>query len=136
MDCATRFVLSWQLSNSMGVSSAWTPFTTHCRAAWRPPSSTRTKTSRAFTEAVLASGAQVSMDGRGRFLDNIFIERLRGSLKREAVHLRELADGLEAMRVIGLWMARYNDRRAHSTLGGLTPRMAYEGIPMPPLKAA
>ena len=76
------------------------------------------------------------MDGRGRFLDNIFIKRLWGSLKREAVHLRELADGLKAVRVIGRWMARYNDRRAHSALGGLTPRMAYEGIPMPPLKAA
>ena len=76
------------------------------------------------------------MDGRGRFLDNIFIKRLWGSLKREAAHLRELADGLKAVRVIGRWMARHNDRRAHSALGGLTPRMAYEGIPMPPLKAA
>ena len=140
MDWATRFVLSWRLSNSMGVgfcldalhdalSGGATPriFNTDQGSQF---------TSNAFTGAVLASGARMSMDGRGRCLDNAVIERLWGSLKREAVHLRELTDGLEAMRVIGLWMTRYNDRRGHSALAGLTPRMAYEGIPMPPLKAA
>ncbi len=65
------------------------------------------------------------MDGRGRCMDNIFIERLWRSLKYEAVHLGELRDGFEARRVIGAWMAFYNAERPHSALGGRTPRKAY-----------
>ena len=59
-----------------------------------------------------------------------------GAVKREAVHLHELADGLKARQVIGRRLAYYSDRRAHSALDGLTPRMAYEGIPMPSLRTA
>ena len=78
----------------------------------------------------------MSMDGRGRCLDNVLIERLWGSLKREAVYLHELTDGAKAHRVIGDWFEHYNDERPHESLDSLTPRMAYEGIPMPPLKMA
>ena len=69
------------------------------------------------------------MDGRGRYLDNIFIERLWRSLKYEAVYLRELADGFEAQRVIGEWIDFYNTERPHSALGGKTPAEAYRGAP-------
>ena len=69
------------------------------------------------------------MDGRGRCLDNIFIERLWRSLKYEAVYLRELADGFEARRVIGEWIDFYNTERPHSALGGKTPAEAYRGAP-------
>ena len=69
------------------------------------------------------------MDGRGRYLDNIFIERLWRSLKYEAVYLRELADGFEARRVIGEWIDFYNTERPHSALGGKTPAEAYRGAP-------
>ena len=69
------------------------------------------------------------MDGRGRCLDNIFIERLWRSLKYEAVYLRELADGVEARRVIGEWIDCYNTERPHSALGGKTPAEAYRGDP-------
>ena len=77
------------------------------------------------TEQVLAAGAQCSMDGRGRCLDNVFIERLWRSLKYEAVYLHELVDGFEAERVIGTWMTFYSDVRPHSALGGRTPAEAY-----------
>ena len=119
MDWASRYVLSWRLSNtldsefcvealeralSQGVP---TIFNTDQGAQF---------TSRVFTERVQASGARCSMDGRGRCLDNVFIERLWRSLKYEAVYLRELADGFEASRVIGEWMEFYNGERPHSTL--------------------
>ena len=68
------------------------------------------------------------MDGKGRWVDNVFIERLWRSLKCEAVYLHELTNGIEAHRVIADWMALYNNQRPHSSLGGRTPRMAYEGV--------
>ena len=67
----------------------------------------------------------ISMDGRGRCMDNIFIERLWRSLKYEAVHLHKLTDGFHAERVIGEWIGFYNTERPHSALGGRTPAEAY-----------
>ena len=83
----------------------------------------------AFTGRLREAGIRISMDGRGRCLDNIFIERLWRSLKYEAVYLRELADGFEARRVIGEWIDFYNTERPHSALGGETPAEAYRGAP-------
>ena len=77
-------------------------------------------TSTAFTERVRAAGAQCSMDGHGRCLDNVFIKRLWRSLKYEAVYLNELADGFAAERVIAAWMTFSGYERPHS-LGGRTP---------------
>ncbi len=82
-------------------------------------------TSEAFADRVLGAGVMFSMDGRGRFLDNIFIERLWRSLKYEAVYLHELRDGLDAERIIGSWFDFYNEVRPHSSLGGRTPGDAY-----------
>jgi len=65
------------------------------------------------------------MDGRGRCLDNIFIERLWRSLKYEAVYLHELTDGFVAERVIADWFGFYNSERPHSAHGGRTPAEAY-----------
>ena len=66
------------------------------------------------------------MDGRGRFLDNIFIERLWRSLKYEAVYLHELRDGLNAERMIGPWIGDlYTEVRPHWSLGGRTPARLY-----------
>ena len=73
----------------------------------------------------LTAGAKCSMDGRGRCLDNVFIERLWRSLKYEAVYLHELCDGFEAERVIANWMRFYTEERPHSALGGRTPSEAY-----------
>ena len=68
---------------------------------------------------------KVSMDGRGRCMDNIFIERLWRSLKQEAVYLEELADGFKARCVIKDWITFYNTERPHSALGHRTPNEAY-----------
>ena len=65
------------------------------------------------------------MDGRGRCLDNVFIERLWRSLKYEALYLRELKDGFEAQRVIAQWLEFYNEERPHSALDGRTPGEVY-----------
>ena len=65
------------------------------------------------------------MDGRGRCMDNIFIERLWRSLKYEAVYLHELTDGFRAERVVGEWIEFYNAERPHSALAGRTPAEAY-----------
>ena len=73
------------------------------------------------------AGVRVSMDGRGRFLDNIFIERLWRSLKQEAVYLTEIADGFHARRVIDEWMSFYNSERPHSALERRSPDEAYWG---------
>ena len=78
-------------------------------------------TAQAFTGCLEAAGVRVSMDGRGRWLDNVFIERLWRSLKYEAVYLQELADGFAARAVIGDWLDFYNHSRPHSALAGRTP---------------
>ncbi len=70
-------------------------------------------------------GVAISMDGRGRCMDNIFIERLWRSLKYEAVYLHDLTDGFRAERVIGEWIDFYNTVRPHSALAGATPAEAY-----------
>ena len=88
-------------------------------------------TSLTFTGHLQAAGIRISMDGRGRCMDNVFIERLWRSLKYEAVYLHELADGFEAERVIGDWIAFYNTERPHSAHAGRTPAEAYrDGRPM------
>ena len=131
MDWATRFVFAWRLSNCMSMGFCLNALDD---ALWRgvAPGNLNTDqgaqfNSEAFTGAVPASGAAMSMDGRGRWPDNRFIEQLWRSLKYKAVHLRELADGVEAHRVIGAWFDFYNDVRPHSAVRGTTPRMAYEG---------
>ena len=130
MDWASRRVLSWRLSNTM--DSAFCVDALAAALCLGVPEIFNTDqgaqfTSIAFTERVLLSGARCSMDGRGRYLDNIFIERLWRSLKYEAVYLHELADGRDAARIIGSWVSFYNELRPHSALGGRTPGEAYRG---------
>ena len=82
-------------------------------------------TSLDFTGTLRDAGVAISMDGRGRCMDNIFIERLWRSLKYEAVYLHDLTDGFHAERVIGEWIDFYNTERPHSALAGQTPAEAY-----------
>ena len=67
------------------------------------------------------------MDGRGRFLDNIFIERLWRSLKYECIYLHAFSGGREARQGIGDWVSFYNHRRPHAAHGGETPVRVYRG---------
>ena len=71
------------------------------------------------------AGIRISMDGTGRWMDNVFIERLWRSLKYECVDLSEFATGAEARSGISSWMDFYNERRPHSALDDRTPQEAY-----------
>jgi putative transposase len=76
------------------------------------------------------AGIRISMDGRGRWMDNVFIERLWRSLKYEDLYLKGYADGLEAKIGIGRWITFYNEQRFHSALAHRTPMAVWrEGQP-------
>jgi putative transposase len=125
MDWASRAVLSWRLSNTMDTSFCLEALE-EAMARFGKPEIFNTDqgsqfTSQAFTGALERAGVRISMDGRGRFLDNIFIERLWRSLKHEDVYLKHYADGREARAGIASWIAFYNSRRPHQALGYKTP---------------
>jgi putative transposase len=84
-------------------------------------------TSAGFLEELESRGIRVSMDGKGRFLDNIFIERLWRSLKYEEVFLKAYGSVMEARRGIGGWISFYNEERPHQALGDRTPRGVFDG---------
>jgi len=71
------------------------------------------------------SGVRISMDGKGRFLDNIFVERLWRSFKYECVSLHAWETGSEAKAGVGRWFEFYNRKRPHSALGGKPPAVVY-----------
>ncbi|GAB6052837.1 hypothetical protein JCM17960_31500 [Magnetospira thiophila] len=130
MDWASRHVLAWRLSNTMDAAFCVKTLK-EAMARYGAPEIFNTDqgsqfTSVAFTSILKDAGVRISMDGRGRCMDNVFIERLWRSLKYEAVYLQELADGFEAQRIIGDWFGFYNTERPHSALGGLTPAEAYQ----------
>ena len=129
MDWATRHVLAWRLSNTMDASFCVEALAEALGRYGRPEIFNTDQgsqfTGRDFTGALKDADVAISMDGRGRCMDNIFIERLWRSLKYEAVYLHELTDGFAAERVIGEWIDFYNTERPHSSLGGQTPVEAY-----------
>ena len=129
MDWATRHVLSWRLSNTMDARFCIDALNAALADYGNPEISNTDQGSQFtgfdFTGVLKNAGVRISMDGRGRCMDNIFIERLWRSLKYEAVYLHELTDGFTAERVIGEWIDFYNTERPHSSLGGQTPAEAY-----------
>ena len=129
MDWATRHVLAWRLSNTMDAGFCVAALTDALARYGRPEIFNTDQgsqfTSCDFTGVLKDAGIAISMDGRGRCMDNIFIERLWRSLKYEAVYLHELTDGFKAERVIGDWIGFYNTERPHSALAGQTPAEAY-----------
>ena len=82
-------------------------------------------TSPMFIDAVESAGVDVSMDGRGRWIDNRFIERLWRSAKYEDIYLQDYGDGLAAGRGLGRWFDGYNQERPHQALNYATPAEAY-----------
>jgi putative transposase len=129
MDWATRHVLAWRLSNTMDPRFCVEALTEALGKYGKPEIFNTDQgsqfTSFDFTGVLKAAGITISMDGRGRCMDNIFIERLWRSLKYEAVYLHELTDGFKAERVIGDWVTFYNTERPHSVHAGRTPVEAY-----------
>jgi putative transposase len=71
------------------------------------------------------NGIKISMDGKGRWMDNVFIERLWRSLKYECVYLHAFENGSQARHHIGIWLSHYNQTRPHSTFDGQTPDEVY-----------
>ena len=126
MDWATRRVLSWRLSNTLDARFCIDALERYGRPQIFNTDQGSQFTSLDFTAVLKDAGVAISMDGRGRCMDNIFIERLWRSLKYEAVYLHELTDGFEAQRVISRWLRFYNTQRPHSALAGATPAEAYE----------
>ena len=127
-------MLAWRLSNTLDAGFCVEALD-DALARHGPPEIFNTDqgsqfTSGAFTGRLQAAGIQISMDGRGRCMDNIFIERLWRSLKYEAVYLHELDDGLKARRVIGEWIGFYTTERlprrpACGYDGHVAPRRAH-----------
>jgi putative transposase len=125
IDWASRAVLAWRLSNTMDVSFCLSALAEAVARFGRPEIFNTDQgaqfTSAAFTGALTKAGVAISMDGRGRWMDNVFIERLWRSLKYEDVYLKGYADGHEARRGIAEWVAFYNERRPHQALADRTP---------------
>ena len=128
MDWFSRFVLSWALSVTMEVGFCVEALQRAFRRG-RPEIFNSDQgsqfTSDQFTGALQARGIAVSMDGRGRCFDNIFIERLWRSLKYEEVYLRDYTLVPEARAGIGNWFQFYNHERLHQSLGYRTPAGLY-----------
>src|SRR6185369_16218290 len=129
-DWHTRMVLAWRLSNGLDTSFCIEALE-ETLARWGRPQIFNTDqgtqfTSEAWIERLKANHIVISMDGRGRCLDNIFIERLWRTVKCEEVHLRAYEDLREARKRLQRYFAFYNDERPHTAHGGWTPSAAYE----------
>lgn len=133
MDWASRAVLTWRLSNTMD-SNFCVEALEEALARFGTPAIFNTDqgsqfTSAAFTGVLIGAGVRISMDGRGRWMDNVFIERLWRSLKYEDIYLKGYADGREAKAGIAAWIAFYNGRRPHQALGHRSPMAVWrEGV--------
>ncbi len=139
MDWHSRKVLSWRLSNSMDAGFCVEALK-EALAGYGTPEIFNTDqgsqfTSTDFTDVLRDATVKISMDGRGRWIDNRMIERLWRSLKYECVYLNAFETGSEARDGIGGWISYYNERRPHSSHGIMTPDEAY-GRRSPDLKVA
>ena len=139
IDWSTRRVLSWRLSNTL-TAGFCVEALSEALAGFGKPGIFNTDqgsqfTSEAFTRVLLDHRIEISMDGRGRCHDNIFVERLWWTVKHEWVYLRPAADGLEQKRSLAEFFDWYNRRRPHQALGWQTPDEAYFGRRAPAVAA-
>ena len=132
MDWFSRRVLSWRLSITMETDFCVEALTEALERYGRPEIFNTDQgvqfTSAAFIDELAGRGVRISMDGKGRYLDNIFIERLWRSLKYEEVYIRAYDSVAEARRSLGVWLAFYNDVRPHQSFEYRTPREVFEGV--------
>ena len=132
MEWATRRVLFWRLSNTLEVElcseALEDAMARHgCPEIFNTDQGSQFTSSR-FTDILVKTKVRISMDGRGRWIDNVTIERPWRSLKHECVYLNAFETGSEARAAIGSWIAPYSTARPHSALGGRTPVEAHEGL--------
>lgn len=131
MDWYSRKVLSWRISNTMETSFCVEALE-EAISIYGTPEIFNTDqgsqfTSFDFTHVLKDHGIKISMDGKGRWMDNVFIERLWRSLKYECVYLNAFENGLQARQSIGQWLSHYNTKRPHATFDGQTPDEVYHG---------
>jgi putative transposase len=136
LDWATRRVLSWRLSNSMTTDFCLEALEAAIRDYGIPEILNTDQgsqfTGTAFVDQVQQHGIQVSMDGKGSWRDNVFVERLWKSVKYEEVYLHAYDSVAEARQGLQRYFVFYNQRRPHSSLGGRTPDMVYfAALPQP-----
>jgi len=132
MDWHSRKVLSWRLSNTMHadfcVEALEDAIVRHGRPEIFNTDQGSQFTGVAFTDVLKDSGIRISMDGRGNWMDNVFIERLWRSIKYECVYLHAFETGSELRQGLSRWIGFYNAHRPHSALAGRTPDEAYYQI--------
>ena len=129
MDWHSRYVLAWKLSNTMDVDFCVQALSgALCQGKPEVFNTDQGSqfTSEAFTGVLLEQGIQISMDGKGRYLDNIFVERLWRSVKYEEVYLKAYQNGTEARQGIAAYLDFYNRERPHQALGYRTPGQVFE----------
>lgn len=133
MDWYSRRVLSWRLSNTLGADFCVEALK-EALAKYGKPAIFNTDqgsqfTSFSFTQVLKDAEVKISMDSKGRWMDNIMIERLWRSLKYECIYLHAFETGSEARKGIDKWIRRYNEERPHSSLDDRTPHEAYWHLP-------
>lgn len=140
MDWHSRKVLGWAVSNTMGTDLCLKALEMALEFTGKVPEIFNTDQGCQFTSAewtgkLTELGVKISMDGRGRWMDNVFIERLWRSVKYEEIYLKEHATIPELRRGLDEWFERYNHWRPHQHHGNLTPARVYQPSPSTP-KAA
>ena len=132
MDWHSRKVLSWRLSTTQDTLFCVEALEEAIERYGRPDIFNTDQgsqfTSTAWTDVLSEHDVKISMDGKGQWMDNVFIERLWRSLKYECVYLHAFSDFREAREKIGIWMNYYNDERPHSALEDRTPSEAHAGV--------
>ena len=132
MDWFSRRALSWRLPIAMETDFCIEALTESMERYGRPEIFNTDRgvqfTSAAFIDELADRGVRIGMDAKGRYLDNIFIERLWRSLKYEEVYIRAYDPVTEARRSLGVWLAFYNNERPHQSLAYQTPREIFEGV--------
>ena len=130
MDWFSRRVLAWRLSITMETDFCVDALREAMDRHGRPEIFNTDQgvqfTSARFLGQLSSQGVRISMDGKGRFLDNIFIERLWRSLKYEEVYIKAYGSVAEARQGIGAWLGFYNEKRPHQALDYRTPRTVHE----------
>lgn len=131
MDWYSRYVLAWEVSISLEADfcvSALQKALSMAKPEIFNSDQGSQFTSDEFTQVLKSSGVQISMDGKGRVFDNIFIERLWRSVKYEEVYLHDYDSVREAVAGLARYFTLYNTKRPHQSLGYLTPEQVYQGV--------
>ncbi len=123
MDWHSRYVLSWRLSNTLEAGFCAEALTEALDRGRPEVFNTRPRepVRQEFTQVLQDRGVKISMDGKGRYADNIFVERLWRTVKYEEVYLKAYASAGEARRELGAYFRFYNDQRPHQALGYRMP---------------